>query len=686
MATISSAGVGSGLDVASIVNQLMAAERQPLSVLAKKEAGYQAQLSAYGTLKGSLSAFQSAMQGLSSLAKFQSVRATSADATVYAASAASTAVAGSYSIEVTKLAQAHKLASSTAFTNTTDTVGTGTLTIQFGTTIAGVFTANSAKASQTVTIGSANSTLSGVRDAINAAKVGVSAAILNDGTGNKLVLTSNDTGAANSLKITVADTSDASNTDNAGLSQLAYDPAAGIGTGKNLTETVVAQNATLNVDGIIGISKASNTVTDVIQGVTLNLLKVSAAATPTILTVATDTASVTSAVQNFVKTYNDLNKTIKDLTAYDAKTKQSAVLQGDTSTLSIITQVRRVLNQSLTGLTGTYTQLSQIGISFQNDGALALDATKLQTAVTSNFSDIAGLFANIGKPSDSLVNYVSSTSKTVAGSYSLNVTQLATKGALSGVNTSFLAHTAGTFTVPFAITASNNTLSVKIDGVQSGTITLAQGNYATSDALIAEIQSKINGDSVLKAASSSVAVTFDKTITNSWLAIASNRYGSASKVEVTAVGTSAATTLGLSVAAGTDGVDVAGSIDGVTATGSGRYLVGASGNTDGLKLEIVGGATGSRGTVGYSFGYADLLSKLADRLQGTNGPISSRTTGINSSITDINNRREALNRSLVSIERRYRAEFTALDTLMSKLRSTSDYLTRQLANLPGAKA
>ena len=147
---------------------------------------------------------------------------------MYTASGSSTASIGNYSIEVKQLAAAHKLASK-AFTNTTDTVGTGTLTIQFGTVNVGVFTANSAKATQSVAIGSANSSLSGVRDAVNAAKIGVTASILNDGTGNKLVFTSSDTGAANSLKITVIDTSDASNTDNAGLSQLAYDPAvAGI--------------------------------------------------------------------------------------------------------------------------------------------------------------------------------------------------------------------------------------------------------------------------------------------------------------------------------------------------------------------------------------------------------------------------------------------------------------------------
>lgn len=674
MATISSAGIGSGLDVNLIVTQLMAVEKQPLTMLDKKEAGYQAQLSAFGTLKGAVASFQSAIHALSSVSKFQAINATSGDSTVYTASAASTAVAGNYALTVTQLAESQKLTSK-VFTNVTDSVGTGTLTFQFGTISGGVFTANNAKAAQTFTIGSANSSLSGVRDAINAAKIGVSASILNDGTGNRLVITSNDTGLANSLKITVADTSDASNTDNAGLSQLAYDPAvSGVSpqAGKNLTETVSAKNAILTVDGITGINKASNTVTDVVQGVTLNLLKVSTA--PATLTVATDTAGVQTSVEGFVKAYNDLNKVVSDLTAYDAKTKTAAILQGDSSTLSVITQIRRVLSDSLNGLKGNYTKLSQIGIAFQKDGTLALDSTKLQTAINSNYADIPGLFANVGKPSDSLVNFTSATSNTKAGSYALNITQLATQGALLGAAIS----------LPVTLDATNNTLGVKIDGVQSNSITLATGNYTTSAALTAEIQSKINGDTAFKAAGVTATVAFDAI--SGKLSITSDRYGSASSVQVTSVGTTTLATLGLSVATGTAGLDVAGTINGISATGSGRFLTGAGGSVNGLKLEVTGGATGDRGTVNYSLGYAYRLDALADQLLGTSGPLSSRTTGINNTITDINNRRDDLNRRLIGIEARYRSQFSALDTLMGQLRTTSDFLTQQLAILQTTKA
>ena len=687
MASISSAGIGSGLDINSLLTQLMTLERRPILALDTKEAGLQGQLSAYGSLKGALSAFQSSVSSLSGVSKFQVMSAVSADNTVYTAAATSAAAAGSYSVEVTQLAQAHKVASS-AFTYTTDAVGSGTLTFQFGTFSGGTFTVNSAKAAQTVTIGSSQNTLAGIRDAVNAAKVGVTATILNDGTGNKLVFTSNDTGAANSLKITVADASDGSDTDNAGLSQLAYDPAVAGSPpqpGKNLTEIQVAQNATLNVDGITGISKASNTVTDLIEGVTLTLLKKSAAGVPATLTVSRDTSAVKSAVASFVAAYNDLNKAVTDLTKYDTAAKKGAILQGDYSALSIITQVRQQLNKALTGLSGSYTTLSQIGISFQTDGTLTFDAAKLQTAIDTNFSDIAGLFANIGKPSDSLIGYLSATDKTRAGSYSVSITQLATHGALAGATTGSLAHTAGTFTAPFTVDATNNTLSLKVDGVQSGTVTIAQGSYDTAAALVAEIQSKINGDTTLKNASKTVTVTFDNA--TSKLSISSDGYGSGSTVEITSEGTTTAATLGLGVGTGTAGVDVAGSINGVIATGIGQTLTGATGDaTEGLKLLVTGGSTGSRGTVNYSQGYAYQLDKLAGQLLGDAGPIASRTSGINSTIKDIDAKRDAMNQRLVAIEARYRAQFTALDTLIGQMKTTSDFLGHQLANLPAADA
>lgn len=683
MATISSAGIGSGLDVTGLVTQLMAAERAPLAVLDRKEVNFQAQLSAYGSFKGALSAFQSSMSGLSNLSKFQSFKSTTTDATVVTASVAGNAVNGSYAVEVTQLAQAQKLRSKT-FAGVTNVVGAGTLTFQFGKYSGGTFTPNADKSSQAVTIGSGQSSLTGIRDAVNAANFGVTATILNDGIGDRLIFTSKDTGENNGLKITVADASDASNTDDAGLSQLAYDPAAIAGSGKNLTESVVAQNASVKVDGI-SVTKATNVMSDVIQGVTLNLLKISAANTTTTINVARDTDTVKSSIEAFVKSYNDINKTVKDLTGYNAATKKGAILQGDGSALSVLTQIRRNLNSMLTGLNGAYSSLSQIGVSFQKDGTLALDSTKLQKALDTNFNDIAGLFASVGKPTDSLVNYISATDKTKPGSYAVSVSQLSTQGKKSGAATAALADTAGTFTAPFVVDSTNDTFTLKVDNTLSGTITLAQGSYATAAALTAEIQSKINGDSALKTVAASVVVSFDSA--TDMLMLTSSRYGSTSAIEVAAVDTNTATTLGFSSGLGVAGVDVVGTINGVNATGAGRFLTGATGDvSEGLKLEITGTTTASRGTLDYTQGHAYRLDKLADKLLESSGSIASRIDGISKSIKDLTQRREVLVDRFDRKERSYRTQFTALDGLLGKMRGTSEYLTQQLAALANIRS
>lgn len=656
---LSSPGIGSNLDVNSIISQLMALERRPLAALDKKEAGFQAQLTAYGSLKGALSSFQSAVKALAVPARFTASKASVADATVLSASTGSSAAAGSYGIQVTALAQAHKLKTGTTFTSTSETLGSGTLTLQFGTYSGGTFTANADKAAATITIAAGQNSLAGVRDAINAANAGVTAGIVNDGSGNLLVLSSKDSGTANALKITVTD-DDGNNTDAAGLSRLAYDASTG-GTA-NMAQTQAAQNATAIIDGIT-VSKASNTITDAIEGVTLNLLK---AGGPTTLTVAKDTAGTKAAVESFVKSYNDAAKALKDLSAYNAAAKQGAVLQGDATVRTIQSQLRAVLNGALTTAGGGLTTLSDIGVSFQKDGTLALDATKLQKAMDDPSKDLSTLFAAVGKPTDSLVAFAGSTAETKAGSYALNVTQVATQGKAVGAVT-----LGGATTITAGV---NDTLAVNIDGI-AATVTLGAGSY-TAAQMAAELQSKINGAIGLSAAGIAVAVSQSGGV----LTITSGRYGSASSATVTG-GSAQADLFGATT--NTAGVDVAGTIGGLAASGSGQTLTGA-GDAIGLKLTVRGGATGDRGVVNYAQGYAYQLDRLIQQQLDSGGVLAGRTDGINRSVRDIDNRREALERRLEMIEKRYRAQFTALDTMISSMTKTSDFLAQQLNNLPGA--
>ena len=340
---LTSPGIGSGLDVKTLVSKLVAAEIQGPSLrLTTQEAQLQGQISALGTLKSALSDFQSSLSGLTSASTLQGMTATSSNATLFSATAGNDAVAGTYSIEVQKLAQAQKLAS-TAFTNTTDVVGTGTLTFRFGTydSTGNTFTVNASKPTGSVTIDATNNSLQGIRDAVNQANIGVTATIVNDGTGNRLVFTSNDSGAANSLEVTVGNDGSGTNTDNTGLSQLAYDPTATAGTGKNLTQTIAAQDAVAVIDGLT-VTNATNTVSGAIQGVTLNLLQASPGVTSTV-NVAADTSSVTNALQSFVSSYNKLVDQIQTLSSYDSTTQQAGPLLGDPTLLAVSTQLSNII-------------------------------------------------------------------------------------------------------------------------------------------------------------------------------------------------------------------------------------------------------------------------------------------------------------------------------------------------------
>ncbi len=663
MAGISSSGLGSGLDINGLVSQLVAAEGSPVQTrLARQEATLQAKISALGSFKGALSSVQSAFVKLQSFSTFEQRTVAVGDTGILSASAAATASAGRYSVEVTQLAQANKVRSD-AFEAVTDAVGTGTLTFQFGTfdSDAGTFTVNPDKATQTVTIDAANNSLQGIRDAVNAADVGVSASIVNDGSGYMLVFSSSESGLENGLKISVED-DDGGDGDAAGLSQLAYDPAGSAGDGKNMTETLAARDALAIIDGIT-VSSTSNRVSGAIEGVTLNLAK-AAIGEPTTVTVSLDKAGVKTALNSFVTAYNDFIRTANQATAYDPETETRGPLLGDAIVRGTISQLRGLFSATLDGLDGDYNSLASIGFKTERDGTLSLDNTVLDKALEQGLEVVGRIFAPYAQTTDALVSYIEAGENAKAGSYAVSVTRLATQGALSGA----------VIAEPFTIDSANDTLSIRVDGYASSTITLASGSYS-GDELAAELQSKINGDSTLQDNAVSVTVAYE----GGALVIRSASYGSSSSVNLLSVDTNSEATLGLAVGSGTDGVDVAGTIGGIGAVGEGRFLVG-QGAADGLKLEVRGGLTGERGTVGFSRGIAERVREAIDN--ALDHSIAARLDGLNDRIDDIARQREKLQERLLKLEERYLKQFTALDALLAQLSSTSTFLTNQLAALP----
>lgn len=660
-----STGLGSGLDITGIVNQLVSAEITPQSNrLDQREVKLQAKISAVGTLKGAMSNFQSGLSALKGQLNFDGRSATSSNTSVADVTATETAVSGNYNLSVTQLADAHSLVTDSSLagaqlTSENDVLGTGTLTFKFGTTTYDPtsdtytgFSQNADKGSQSITI--TDGSLVGIRDAINNAGMGVTASIINDGSYYRLAITST-TGEASSMEITVTD-DDGNNTDASGLSLLAFNSSA-----THLSQTHAGQDAQLSINGV-SITNASNTLTSTISGLNVTL---NSTGTSTIA-VSQDTSSAKNAINSFVQTYNGLITNMNRLSAYDPATKVAGPLQGDVTLLSIRSQLNTILGGAVDGLTSDapYRILADVGITrSSSDGTMSIDSTKLDAALQSDPKAVANLFGDQGNASDSQVSYVESLSDTPVGTYPVDITSLATQGTFVGSAAAALTITSGV----------NDTLDISLGGVVGG-ITLTPGSY-TAATLAAEIQAAINGIQTYSNAGLSVLVSENAGV----LTLTSNRYGSSSTVSVT--GGTALTDLFGSSPVATDGADIVGSIGAVAGTGSGQELTGDAGAL-GLKVKVTGSATGSRGTITLTRGIGVRLDALMSSMLDTSGTLSDKTDSLNSSIDDINTQRDALAVRQTALHDRLQKQFIALDTLVGQLTSTSNALASQLASIP----
>lgn len=373
MPTVSSLGSGSGLDLEGIVTKLMSVEQQPLTALAQKEAGFQSRLSAFGLLKGALSGVQNIAKTLADKTTYTGTSAAVADTSVVTATTTSSASAASYAISVGQLAQAQVLRTNTNFAATTDTFNSGSLSISVG----GATATN-------ITIDSSNNTLGGIRDAINNANAGLTATIINDGTTNRLLLSSITTGlTAGAISVVATDSA-------AGGSN-----ALTLLNNASLISVQDPLDASLSINGL-AITRASNTITDAVSGVTLNLVKAGTLAVPlkTQLTISRNTASIQGTINAFVANYNTAVKQIKSLSAYDSTNKAASLLTGDSTVRNIQSQLANLVGTPISGVDGGISRLSDIGITLQKDGTLSTDSTKLAAALNDPGKNIAALFTS----------------------------------------------------------------------------------------------------------------------------------------------------------------------------------------------------------------------------------------------------------------------------------------------------
>jgi flagellar hook-associated protein 2 len=381
---ITSVGTGSGIDLEGLITKIVDAERTPVeNRLNLKQTTIEARISAMGSIKSTLTEFQASLSKLKSGSLFSGRTAVSGDDKLFTATATSSAGLGSYAIEVIDMAKANKLATTANFAAADTVVGNGTLNITFGTNSFDV----------AITAGT-NDTLVGIRDAINNAtnNAGVRASILtvSDGMGGstrKLVLTANNTGAANAISVAVTGDGDGLDNDAAGLSQL---------VSANLTEIDPAQDARITIDGFDATS-STNQFSSAIEGVSLTILKENpdALADPyaASLTVGVNKAGAKDAIEGFVANYNALVTIFNTLTNYNPTDGTRGLLSGDASVNVMEKRLRAVLNGAVEGAADGMNSLAFLGIKTNRDGSISLDDTKLGAALSGRFEDLEALFS-----------------------------------------------------------------------------------------------------------------------------------------------------------------------------------------------------------------------------------------------------------------------------------------------------
>jgi len=618
---ISFAGLGSGIDFGKITDALIQEASRPLDLLKAREATIQKKQVAVQSLNALVLGLRSSLDALVTPSNTSGLTATSSNNAVAAASIVNSNVApGSFNLNVTRLATA-EVRSSAGFADPGAVpVGTGTLKIAVG-----------SGATQSITVTAANSSLTGLAKAINAAGIGVKALVVNTGAASdpskpyKLVLTAVNTGAANTIAI------DASGLDLGGVSG---SQALGFGAAD-----VAAQDATFTLNGL-PLASASNTATAV-DGLSLNLLATGAST----ITVGADTAAVKKNIGDFVAAYNKINDFINE-----QRTTKGSPLVGDSILRTVQEQLRGALS-SLATTAGKYTSLADIGISRADNGSLTLDSAKLDAALASNFADVKALFQSGGTSDTAGISFSSATTATKAGAYAVSVTTQAAQGSVAGTQT--FADGTVTLANPETLTFTSAGKTVKV--------TLAAGRNLTQ--IISDVNTALNQGGIRVLASN------DGT---GKLKLTTSDYGTAASF--TAVSTADATqagvvTSGIGNASKTGtGTDIVGTINGAAATGVGQRLTGAVGTAvEGLEV-LATAAAGTTGQVTVFRGVANVLrDTTASLTDSASGTLTQATGGYKDSIKTLDASIERLQARLEVQRSVLERRFAAVETALSQL-------------------
>ena len=626
-------GLATGLDTQSMIAALVGIRQRPIGILLRQQTAFQSLKTRYNTLKNKLEDLQNAADELKKSKDFLSFSSAASDPTVLSATASGSAAEGSFTVTVTALAKSESEGSTGFADFDTTNLGTGTLKI----TLAGT--------EHDIAIGSGKDTLEGLRNAINDADIGVTATVVNQGTGAtpfRLVVTADDTGSASTVSFS----------DDLGGTGLAATLAFA-----NLTP---ASDAVASVNGL-SITRATNTIDDVVPGLTLKLLN----SGPSTVTTSSGVDSIKKKIKTFVGVHSDLMSFINAETQVSELTDDAGVFNGESTVRNIKNQI--LSQYGLSSFPGnTLSTLGEVGISIERDGTLSFNEAKFDTAAENDLDGLTSLFTKVGDTIDTAGFGISEIPDSLAaGVYSVNVTQAATK-----------ASTAAGQTFPVGGLTADETLTISL-GSDSVDVNLTTGD-TLQDAI-----DKVN--SALNTAGIDVSATDESGV----LTFTADGFGSANNFTVasdTAVGPGS-TGVGTGTLLAT-GLDVAGTINGEAATGEGQFLTGDSGTTTAdVRIRFSGTTpTTANLTVGADGFFVKMENLLDGFLKPISGAIDARIDGLEDSIDGIDDRVESMSDRIEQHRQMLVRKFAALEGVIGKLQSQQSFLsTFQFPNFNQSK-
>ncbi|MEZ5942595.1 MAG: flagellar filament capping protein FliD [Planctomycetaceae bacterium] len=653
-------GLVSGIDTQAILDGLLQIQKQRLDRLTLQKQEILTKQAAFQGIEASVVSFRSAISRLvrSRGSVFSQSEITSSDDSIVTATSKGEVAPGVFHVSVESIARAHQVASQSL--STADSLVTqGTLEIRSG---------NGPVA--TITIDDSNDTLQGVTDSINSADVGVSAAIIQDGTGYRILLTADETGTDHELQIT-----NNLAADNGGATQVQFDLNSPVQEAAN-SIVQLGQGA-----GAIQAVSQDTQLDGLIPNLSLDLLKAAPGEVVTIQ-IRPDTEASKTAINDFVDAYNSLIESIAQQTRYVAETDQAGVLLGENAVLDIQNRIQSALQEAVGGIDGKLNRLTAIGISFNDDGTLLVDSGRLDDVLAGRVEgvtskDVQRLFALTGESTNSGVSFLLGSSRTLPSSvpYEVDISRAAERAELTG---------ATPLAVSTVIDGTNDNAVLTVDSQQIE-INLEHGTYSQGE-LVDLVASTINAQPDLLGRRVTGILNGGGT-----LSLRSDSYGQSS--ELTFESGTLLSTIGFSGGETDKGVDVAGRflVNGVAedASGSGRVLTGLSGNDHTADLQLLVSLSAgditpdSEADLTVTQGIGSRLDSLLGKLLDVdNGQLGIVKRGFDARAESIQTTIDRQNETFDLQRDRLLRELISLESAISQIQNTSSLLGAQLASLP----